>query len=804
MVSTNYTKLPNNEGSKDIIESENSNITNVEETVQQYEQQNLHDGNNDIEIQDFELPSQPPDYGFNSSDMININFEDADLTCVNRSFHEKLKNLGYDIHGHLRSKFIDPLFALMHFFSEKLDLYLNKVGNPLILRRFLYIIFMGAVALYVLSSDYMSNTHTRGARGLFSDHSLLLDYAKKSIDLAKFENDLEYISSMPHMSGTKGDIAIKNYISASFQNNGLKLVKEHLYGAYSNYPKSQSLRYYINGDIANKFDIKLTKNNFNPLSAHGTVLKTPIIYGSTGTESDFKNLKENGLLSGKYIILLDYGKVISEQVLLAQKYNATGIIFISKEDVNNPDSIQQRSVGIEQYSNEYDSMSLDSSSVPASDATDKMMNRFSKIPTLPISYRDGRTILQHLSIRGIKFSNGKSSGTIGDVLVDLAVETDVKENHFVSDIIGKFEGREQTDKAIVLLASRSSLGYGAKYPNYGTAMLLSLLELFQEMKYKYNWKPLRNIYFISTGGNEFNHAGSTMLVKQKLKALKDEIYTVIDISQIGIENDNRDINIQAHPLLQSFFKNKDISADFNITLTDIEQYGDWFPFMTVGIPSIVIADPAVQNRGPSIESQSDTFESLQTMLHKDEKTKQTSDTIYFILKIAFKLINEPLIHMDISDHVIKIDSYLKDIVKNYSRELNVNKVTEGLLLWKSIGTEWENWKRGWENVVWTHGQGLEPSLLSINRWTWNKKLANIGRRQCYGKGIPGRQYHKNVLFGPTLFTESFEGNGWVFPGVMDAIYENNWKEAQKQMDIIGEVLKYSAKYFIEETNIRDY
>lgn len=164
-------------------------------------------------------PPEPPSYEFDIEDPHSDLHKISHLQRVSIGFQEKILEP-------LMENIIHPFFQILRFIQDKADYYLSKIGNPFILRRFFYIILMSFVAYYVLSSGYLLNEKASGSRGMFFQHDILFQYAKKSVDLAKFERDLEYISSMPHASGTKGDAAIARYIQDSFNNNGLKLVKE--------------------------------------------------------------------------------------------------------------------------------------------------------------------------------------------------------------------------------------------------------------------------------------------------------------------------------------------------------------------------------------------------------------------------------------------------------------------------------------------------------------------------------------------------------------------------------------------------
>ena len=87
--------------------------------------------------------------------------------------------------------------------------------------------------------------------------------------------------------------------------------------------------------------------------------------------------------------------------------------------------------------------------------------------------------------------------------------------------------------------------------------------------------------------DRFNYAGSSELIEQKLTPLKDEVYSFIDISQLsiplgtGTNNDKTGgiLNIETHPLLKKFFKDKDRHLNFDVSVENVQHYGDWTPFL---------------------------------------------------------------------------------------------------------------------------------------------------------------------------------------------------------------------------------
>ncbi|SMN22108.1 similar to Saccharomyces cerevisiae YPL176C TRE1 Plasma membrane protein that binds to Bsd2p and regulates ubiquitylation and vacuolar degradation of the metal transporter Smf1p [Maudiozyma saulgeensis] len=771
----------------------------------------------DLNFSDNELPIEPPSYdveanengtystpaGMEQMEMDDPLFSDDEQASV--PITEKIGSFFVCVNDRVvipvRRNVVDPLAQGLNVLSVQLDFYLNKVGNPLILRRFFYIILMSIIAWIIMSSGFLPNKRATHSRGLFADYDILIDYARKSFDLSKLERDLEYISSMPHMSGTKGDSAVRHYLEESFNNNGLKIVKELEYRVYATYPGNSILSFTNPKSNDGKKGIELHEDNFNPMAYNASLNNMDIIYGFKGREIDLQQLKENNMLENEFVLLLKYDTLPSEQMLLAQKYKAKGVIFITdKFDGDDGNAVQVRSVCIPQI-------------VPGDPVTPgwfgntiepispKESKGLPQIPSIPLSYNQGKQLLDALSMEGVSFEDDMFSGIRNDVKVDMTVDNAVRESHSITDIIGKIEGKEQTDKAIIIAATRSGVYNGAKYPSFGSAILLSLLQLFQEMKYKYDWKPLRNIYFISYGGSEFNYAGATELIEERLSMLKDEVYTLLDVSELGIWDQDRKINIESHPVLHKFFASNENNMGFEVNVEHVHHYGDWLPFLANGIPVSIFSSPKVRDREFPIDTKFDTFDKISESLKGTDNGVLATDLLIYLFKMSLELVDTPLLPFHVDDYITILDKAFRDFDTKTGNKLNFNSVTKGLLLWKRIGIEWSNWRKAWEQLVLDHEEGIEPSLISVHRWTWNKKLSNIGRRQCIASGLPGRPFYKNVLFSPPLWSKGETGSdSWLFPGLEDALNLNDWNGAQSHLDDIGKIIEYSATVFIEETN----
>ncbi|CCK72270.1 Tre1p KNAG_0J01890 [Huiozyma naganishii CBS 8797] len=756
-----------------------------------------------------EIPVDPPMYDGSGSVPGSVPFEQMDvedvplegqstLTSMSGKVGRLIDNLNINVIRPVRQKVMDPLAQLLVVVDERTDFYLNKIGNPIILRRFFYIIFMSTIAWVVMASGFLPNNHASRFGGMFSDHEMLLQYARQTMDFSKLERDLEYVSSIPHMSGTKGDTAIMNYLEESMDANGVKVIKQFQYKAYSNYPKDIALSIKLaNGDIV---DLQLSTENFSPLTANGALENVNIVYGDKGLKAQLEDLKSQGLLDSEFVIMLKYSTFPNEQILLAEQYGAKGVLFMTGKHGDNGDLVQAKPASYPQFST--GDILTPGYNGPLTDEIDiNQAKTVPRIPVVPLSYNQGNKILEQLTDKGIKYSDGTFSGQSDDVKANLKVVTAVRERQPVYDVIGKIEGREQTDKAIIIGASRNSNNHGARYPGFGTAMLLSLVEICQEMKYKYNWKPLRNIYFISFGGSEFNFAGATELMEERMTALRDETYSLIDISQLGIWDDTKQLNVQTHPLLHDLFKNELPKMEFDVNVEHVQQYGDWIPYMANGIPVTVLSHPQIKSRQLPVETAEDTFSSIQDMIRDGEKGEMAQDLLLYVFNAILKLSDNAYIQFDIADYISIVEGALNKLKEEVGDRLNTKPFFFGISTWKRIGIEWDNWVKAWSHLVIVQEDGIEPSLVSVHRWTWNRKLSNVGRRQLSLAGFPyDRSFYKNILFSPTFWTGDASNGRWIFPSVRDAIDRQDWATAQEQLNIAAKVLKQSAEYFIEEND----
>lgn len=719
----------------------------------------------------------------------------------------------------VRDHVIQPINQLHEQVDKKLDTYLDELGNPMILKKFIYILMISMVTWII----WRSNLVIEYADGtIFINHDHMLSYISKKIDLNKFETDLHYLTDVPHMSGTKGDTFIGKYITDTWQKNNLDSIDQQYFKGYTNYPianQSTSLiltKFNSNNEtIAN---LTLNDSNFVPLTVNGYINGTNLIYGHIGSEDDWIQLNEKSTLDDEFTILLHYSTEIPihEQLLLAQQFNAKGVIFISNDYIDSKgmihnEMVQQSTSALVQYGLG-DVLSPNIASYSNfMETTPDRADLLTRIPIIAISAAQGETLLSKLNSKDantIKYDNGWYSGIFDDIKIYVNVTTDIKPRQSIFNIVGKLEGQEQEENAIIIGATRNSISPNAIYPDFGTTLLLNLVELFQDLHFRYKWRPMRSIYFISFGGNEFNHIGSTELMQLKTLQIVKEVYSFIDISQMSL---NSTLQIQCHPLLESLFKHYPTSS--NITVNEkIDNYGDWTPFLSNGIPIAIFSSKDVTLWDSQINNLENGFNKISNDLKNDKIQNELKNTIMYLLGSILKLIDDPNIPFNLLHFIKIVDDEISLLQRQYRDNLKFTTIIRSMLQWKRLGQQWVKWNKKWNekfnnNDIDTD-KVIEPIPITKERWAWNLKLTHIGKKIVNEYGLPNRKFYKNVLFGPTLWkkygsdndliNDTDENNLWIFPGVKDAIWRGDWRSAQAQLNIIGRLLNEAVHSISKE------
>lgn len=138
------------------------------------------------------------------------------------------------------TRIIDPIYEGYKYFQMQYERSILKLGNPLVVKRLLYVSFVMVIVFGI--TKYSDNDSISGAsvgaftRGRFYDIDKVGESITHFIDPKEMKEHLEYFSSIPHITGTKGDLALAKYVQSFFKNNGLHHVELNELESFTNYP----------------------------------------------------------------------------------------------------------------------------------------------------------------------------------------------------------------------------------------------------------------------------------------------------------------------------------------------------------------------------------------------------------------------------------------------------------------------------------------------------------------------------------------------------------------------------------------
>lgn len=765
--------------------------------------------------------------------------EDEDIVSSNHNIRTKAGLLADSFNRRFVqpiSNAIDPVYQLYCYTNAKFEQIISKMGNPLIVKRILYIVIVSGI-LYIASLSGLRSEGVVGGRSDFADHNKLSEYVNIAVDPKRLEENLEYISSMPHLAGTVGDLVLSKYFQDLINHSHLELNNDIAFEAYTNYPLEPKVQFLKNGDVLIDCDLKedvddnvendFYKLAFNPGSKDMTV-KGGLVYANYGTISDYNLLHDKGIdINGK-IVIMKYGGIYPahKKLHIAQEQGAAGVLFISDPELDmyyNMESLQREPVA---FSHKFPGNMVlpgiqSSKFLEEGDNIDQLLNEggvMPKIPSLPIKWKDFVTIMQELSQGdGIKVPEWDISikGQKVTVTADASNHEILLQNKLTQmpakdmwTVVGKLQGSEQDSFSIVIGASRDSSCYGAMEGS-GTAILLELINVFNEMSRSMFWRPLRTIYFVSYTGSKYNFAGATNFAIRNSEFFRRDVYSFIDLDDI-IQGD--DLVISADPLFQktvygavekviSMNSSSHILFDpskINYKLTSLSSAYNLIEHFNIGAISMKLTNDASKSLVSQYAKNScmDTFKNFKDNGIDPDMSKHVFMT-KLVAEVAIAIADTPILPYEVEHMIEKIRvnmEAVKQYVNENGRNLNFGAFDQYVAAIKIIGEQNSAFTKTWYDIC-DGGRGPEPSILSVNRWDWNAKLLLMNKVMINIDGGYQNPWNHNLLYGieaqPENHIESVNENNanYYFPSLWDAINNGeNDEEIQRQLDNIVNML----------------
>ncbi|KAI5962705.1 hypothetical protein KGF57_001439 [Candida theae] len=730
------------------------------------------------------------------------------------------------------SRMIDPIYEGYKFLSIQYERSILKVGNPLVVKRLLYVFVMMLLIFGI--SKYSANTSITSSNmgafstGKFYDIDKLADSARHFIDPKSMKENLEYFSSIPHITGSMGDLAFARYIEKYMKNNGLHNVYLNEFQSFTNYPNADGTFLKLaDGSFEAKLNEKHSKEmqflayNPNSLNTIETVEGT-YVYVNYGRPEDFKQLQDKGIDVNGKILLMKYGGNLPEgnKVYFAEKNGAKAVVFVTSkftlaDNVEVDDVIQRENVGLTR-------MSPGDILTPGWSSEGGFVTRLSwdksettpRVPTIPISWRDGETLIKKLN-GGCSFDDF-ASGDGTSAVLQLKVSNTNRPVHPFWNVVGSIEGREQAEKGIIVGSVRDSACYGTMGSNTGTVGFLELVKILTSLQRKYQWVPSRSIYFVSFDATEYNLAGATEWIENRKESLRKEGFLYIDMSDLVSGNE---LQIKAHPFLreslqralskvnleeggktlQNLFSEEQKQSIGN----DFLEEKNYVPFINlVNIPSV-----EVKFKGKKYPEGScyDTFENFENW-DIDKSMAKHTQLVELLSRVIIDFAESPFIPYNfmqlsksLSDDVQDLQRFGDFLSKdsNVKPNLHYNNLLRAVDTLKRASLKFTSWHTDWKSVI-AASRGSEPPILAMERWAWNDNMVRFNEEFVGRDPQPKRSGYVNELFGvPFMAPESGRDFQWnTFPNIRSEMMDQNFSRAQDHINRLAQIIEQAAEDFL--------
>lgn len=363
------------------------------------------------------------------------------------------------------------------------------------------------------------------------------------------------ITQHPHITGTKANEAVRDYIAQAMKNAGFK-VEIVPYDVYMpempgtseveiTSPVTQKLtniEKIIEGDKYSSHPDN--SQGFNAYSGSGDVTAN-IVYVNYGTKADFDYLLEKGIvLKGKIALARYGGNFRGFKAKFAEEFGCIGlVIFTDPADSGytrgfvypegtfyNESALQRGALITKEWAG--DPLTPFEPALPLDGKTKiKRLNTsdisLPKIPVIPIGYGAAQDIFK-LMTGHIQAPKGWQGGLPYTYRIeggdDLKIRVQVSQKRKmqrVYNVIGTLTGQTKPNEWIIAGCHYDAWTFGAIDPNSGTAMLLSLADTFGELA-KQGKKLNRTIKICHWDAEEIGLIGSTEWVEHHKKELQQK------------------------------------------------------------------------------------------------------------------------------------------------------------------------------------------------------------------------------------------------------------------------------------------
>ncbi|KAK6944901.1 Peptidase M28 [Dillenia turbinata] len=652
---------------------------------------------------------------------------------------------------------------------------------------------------------------------------------------ASIANHLYTLTRRPHVAGTPQNSETADYVLNTLSSYSLKshIVTYHVSLAY---PLSRSLILTPQQPSQPiKFDLiqetyegdpyaevaSEVMPTFHGFAKSGTA-SGPIVYVNYGRVEDYERLQNMGVNVSGSIVLAKYGQIYRGDIVRnAHEAGAFGaVLYTDRKDYGSgkkwfpegrgmpPSGVQVGSV----YTGLGDPTTPGWASVEEcerkSDEEVESSGYVPLIPSLPVSWADGETILGAVGGQ-VADDDWQGSGDLtyrvgpgpGFLSLTYNAENVIAKIH---DVFGVIEGEEEPDRFVLLGNHRDAWTFGAVDPNSGTAALLEIAERLWKLQ-KIGWKPRRTIILCNWDAEEYGLIGSTEWVEENREMLASRVvaYLNVDCAVSG-----PGFHAAATPQLDELLKQSaqkvqdpDNSSQ-NIYESwagsakspTIERLGgggsDYAAFLQhVGIPA---ADLFYGGGYPVYHSMYDDYVWMEKFGDPMFQRHVAVGSLWGL--IALRLADDKFLpfnylayanelqqstkdlEADLTDTGVSLVPMFKAIEKLRDAGFNINRLIKAI-----------DEKQGWRSM-------WKTDSLQVREV--NDRLMMAERAFTDGDGLFERQWYKHLIYGPSKHNDYGSKS---FPGIDDAIKNarklnttESWRSVQHEVYRVSRAVAHAA------------
>ena len=544
---------------------------------------------------------------------------------------------------------------------------------------------------------------------------------------------------------------------------------------------------------------------YNAYSASGNVT-APLVYVNYGVPADYDRLAKFGIdVKGKIVIARYGGSWRGTKPKVAAEHGAVGCLIYSDphddgyfqgdpfpQGPYRPAESAQRGSVMDMPIYVGDPLSPGWASVKGGRKLKRQEAvTIMKIPVLPISWADAKPLLENLSgpvappeWRGalpITYHIGA-----GPAIVHLKTDFDWTSKP-IYNVIARMPEASLPDEWVIYGNHHDAWVNGAGDPVSGAIALLETARAFSQLKAT-GWQPRRTLIFALWDAEEFGLIGSTEWVEQHRDELQRKTVAYINTDM----NTGGQLSAGGSPMLEKFFtevirdiedpaKGKSLlslaeapdekgAAGKPFELGPLGAGSDYVAFVHhAGIPSLNLSFGRAGNFG-TYHSIYDSYAWFITQMDKDFQYARVMAQL--VGTSMLRMSEAPLAPHDFRAVARAVRQWTGEIKTQYGK-LDLTEVTKAT------------------DTLDASAAGYQAAVASANPGAAKVAAANqvlIGAERALTRqaGLPGREWYRNQLYAPGLYTGY---SARTLPGVREAADLGKMDEASAQTGLLAETIR---------------